>query len=310
MLGVPSLGAEHIEPLGEFHYESVKFVSEEFFASMKRGVVQPRDIVLYKDGADVGKTTMWDAGFPYERCCVNEHVFLLRAKPAVGQEFLYFWLTDSGNSVDVVNLNSNSAQPGLSQDALGSLSVVLPPEALRREFAAVSRPLLDGVFRNAKQNRELVGCARSCCPSCEWRTSPIRLCPSGSYRLMAPHKGVETDFELTTIERLETEGYEHILGAELDRSLEEVVLGDRLREIFEHRYATLPEESIDAAVARCARPVGVDTIRRNLDFHLLATKGFDVAVDRPGDPGAMSTFTRLTGSVRNPTSFSRSSAFD
>ena len=100
---------------------------------------------------------MWDAGFPYERCCVNEHVFLLRAKPAVGQEFLYFWLTDSGNSVDVVNLNSNSAQPGLSQDALGSLSVVLPPEALRREFAAVSRPLLDGVFRNAKQNRELVG---------------------------------------------------------------------------------------------------------------------------------------------------------
>ena len=28
--GVPSLGAEHIEPLGEFHYESVKFVSEEF----------------------------------------------------------------------------------------------------------------------------------------------------------------------------------------------------------------------------------------------------------------------------------------
>ena len=101
---------------------------------------------------------------------------------------------------------------------------------------------------------------------------------------MAPHKGVETDFELTTIERLETEGYEHILGAELDRSLEEVVLGDRLREFFEHRYATLPEESIDAAVARCARPVGVDTIRRNLDFHILATKGFDVAVDRPGEP--------------------------
>jgi len=35
--GVPSLGAEHIEPLGEFHYSKVKFVSEEFLASFVLG---------------------------------------------------------------------------------------------------------------------------------------------------------------------------------------------------------------------------------------------------------------------------------
>lgn len=96
------------------------------------------------------------------------------------------------------------------------------------------------------------------------------------------HRGAESDFELTTIERLAALGYEHLVGTELDRAHEEVILTDRLRTFLRSRYPDLPAASIDFAVARFSRPNGVDTLRRNLDFHVLATKGLEVPVDQQG----------------------------
>lgn len=46
---------------------------------------------------------------------------------------------------------------------------------------------------------------------------------------MAGHRGTETAFELTTIERLEQQDYKHLLGPELKRPHDEVVLKDLLR---------------------------------------------------------------------------------
>lgn len=96
------------------------------------------------------------------------------------------------------------------------------------------------------------------------------------------HRGAETDFELTTIERLEALGYEHSPAPELHRAPEEVVLVEDVRAFLEQEYPDLPAASIDFAVSRLTRPEGVDTIRRNLDFHTLLTKGFEVPVDEPG----------------------------
>ena len=44
-----------------------------------------------------------------------------------------------------------------------------------------------------------------------------------------PSRGTETEFELTTIERLERQGYDYIHGSELEREPHEVVLRDRLK---------------------------------------------------------------------------------
>jgi len=98
---------------------------------------------------------------------------------------------------------------------------------------------------------------------------------------MPSHRGTETDFERTTIERLELAGYTHLLGLELDRPHDQVVLRDLLRANLTHRYPTLPPAAIDDAVARLARPDGVDTIRRNRAFHKLLTHGFELPVQFP-----------------------------
>lgn len=100
-----------------------------------------------------------------------------------------------------------------------------------------------------------------------------------------PRRGTETDFELTTIERLLLPGYDYQHGEELARPHEEVVLRDILRGELARRYPDLPDPALDQVVARFARPEGVDTLRRNLAFHRDLTRGFEIKVERPdGQP--------------------------
>ncbi len=97
---------------------------------------------------------------------------------------------------------------------------------------------------------------------------------------MSRKHGTETEFELTTIERLIRQEYDYTHGEEIERDHEEVVLLDVLKARLSSRYPDLPESSIDEAVARLARPEGVDTLRRNRKFHDNLTKGIEIRVER------------------------------
>jgi type I restriction enzyme R subunit len=94
-------------------------------------------------------------------------------------------------------------------------------------------------------------------------------------------RGSESEFELTTIERLERLGYQHLLGLEIDRPHEEVVFRDRLRAALQQRYPDLPPAALDQAVTVISRPDGVDTLRRNQAFHRLLVRGFELKVEHP-----------------------------
>ncbi len=99
---------------------------------------------------------------------------------------------------------------------------------------------------------------------------------------MPLRRGTETDFELTTIERMEQLQYRHEIGLEIDRPHDEVVLKGVLRANLALRYPDLPPAALDEAVARISRPEGVDTIRRNMHFHhTMLTRGFDMPVEFP-----------------------------
>ena len=98
---------------------------------------------------------------------------------------------------------------------------------------------------------------------------------------MSGNRGTETTFELTTIERLEQLSYHHQHGEDLDRPHDEVVLKDVLRSTLARRYPELPAKAIDEAVAQLSRPQGVDTIRRNMTFHQMLVRGFELKVEFP-----------------------------
>lgn len=153
--GVPSIGAENVIGLGCYNYSSEKLITKDFFSKMKRGKLCDKDILIYKDGAYIGRTSLFQDGFPHLEAAVNEHVFLLHAADEHIQYYLFFTLYQQEYYQKMQKLNKNAAQPGINSKAMMSLPVLLPTEDILDGFDSFATPLMHIIFNLAKQNRRL-----------------------------------------------------------------------------------------------------------------------------------------------------------
>ena len=154
--GIPSIGAENVLGLGKYDYSKEKYVSEEFYNSMKKGKLKDWDVLLYKDGAQLGRKTMFALGFPHKKCCVNSHVFILRSNSRMNQCYLYFWLDQDYMTQKIIGLNANSAQPGINQPAVKGLPILIPPIDVLERFDDLVVPIIKNLFSNCLENNILV----------------------------------------------------------------------------------------------------------------------------------------------------------
>ena len=154
--GVPSLGAESVKGLAEFDYSNVKLIPEEFYRKLKRGKNRGNHILIYKDGAYIGKVTLFKYGFPFERFAINEHVFFMNSIRAEYQNYLYFTLKQSSYYTLMQNLNRNAAQPGLSQLDINRIKIIEPDQVTLVSFNDFVEPILKDVFQLAKKNHSLI----------------------------------------------------------------------------------------------------------------------------------------------------------
>jgi len=152
---VPSIGAENIIGLGKYDYSKEKFVTREFYEEMKKGHVISGDVLLYKDGAHIGRKSMFRDGFPHKECCINEHVFILRTTESCTQNYLYFWLDRSDITQKIKNLNTNVAQPGINKRKVYNLPILIPDKKTLYMFEENIDPLMAQLFNFAKQNNLL-----------------------------------------------------------------------------------------------------------------------------------------------------------
>ena len=122
---------------------------------MKKGIGQDKDILLYKDGAYIGKVTLFMDKFPFEQYAVNEHVFLIRAKNELYQYYLYYTLNQQQYFTQMQNLNRNAAQPGLTPKDLNIIKLYKPDEVTVSKFNNAVEPILHNIFSISKQNNNL-----------------------------------------------------------------------------------------------------------------------------------------------------------
>ena len=154
--GIPSIGAEKIERFGTYDYSGEKFISEEYFSKLKRGIITSGDVLLYKDGAYTGKSSMALDGFPHVKCAVNEHVFIIRTLNKKYQYFLYFTLQNDDIRKMIHGLAcGKAAQPGLNQPELLSVSIKLPPKDVLEVFEEQVNPLMHRIALNALESKHL-----------------------------------------------------------------------------------------------------------------------------------------------------------
>ena len=154
--GIPSLWAESIDSLWVFDYTSVKYISYEFYKSMKRWHIKDWDILLYKDWAYIWKVTKFWNKFPFEKCTVNEHVFLVRTDEPEYQNYLFFTLKTKEYFNLMQNLNRNAAQPWLSTKDIEWIKLLKPDVNVVNEFNKIIDPILNEIFILWKNNKKLM----------------------------------------------------------------------------------------------------------------------------------------------------------
>ncbi|GAA3650082.1 restriction endonuclease subunit S [Asaccharospora irregularis] len=153
--GIPSIGAENIIGLGKYDYSKEKYVTNEYFEKMQKGIVKSRDVLLYKDGAQLGRKTFFMDEFPHEKCCINSHVFILRSNEIISQEYLYLWLDQYHMTESIKNLNANSAQPGINQAQVKTLDILIPNKEIIMKFNQIIEILFKQIFSYCKSNKNL-----------------------------------------------------------------------------------------------------------------------------------------------------------
>ena len=112
--GIPSIGAEHLTADGGFCFDRIKYIPKEYASRLKRGRIQPGDVLIVKDGATTGKVSYVDQQYPFAESYVNEHVFICRPSQEVCGKYLFYFLrSNSGNSQIMVTFHG-AAQGGIS----------------------------------------------------------------------------------------------------------------------------------------------------------------------------------------------------
>ncbi|MCD6390283.1 MAG: DUF559 domain-containing protein [Desulfobulbaceae bacterium] len=156
--GIPSVGAENVIGLGRYNFSKEKYVPRDFFKVLQRkgAAVRPGDVLLYKDGAQIGRKTYFDCGFPHKECAVNEHVFIVRTKHPHYQRYLFFWLDQDWITQEIISLNSNSAQPGINKLGVRGLPLLMPSTEVVEEFDRVAKKFTDRLFKACHESRTLV----------------------------------------------------------------------------------------------------------------------------------------------------------
>ncbi len=129
--GIPSVGGEHIDGNGSILFQGMKFVSEDHFLGMKKGILRKGDVLVVKDGATTGKTGIFIHDI---EAAVNEHVFILRANESVNTYFLYS-VVRSSQFQETLKPFIKGIIGGISLE-IRQIKVPLPPLDVQREIVA------------------------------------------------------------------------------------------------------------------------------------------------------------------------------
>lgn len=137
-MGIPSLGAEHLDSNGGFNFKSVKFIPEEYFNGLKNGIIEKEDILIVKDGATTGKVSFICNDFPFGKAAVNEHVFLLKIdKSKASPKFAFHYLKCPQGQKDIMKDFRGATVGGISKGFVDFVKFELPSIPIQLHIANI-----------------------------------------------------------------------------------------------------------------------------------------------------------------------------
>jgi type I restriction enzyme, S subunit len=153
--GIPSIGAENIITIGEYNFNQEKLIPKSFFNKMKSGIIESGDVLMYKDGLNLGRVSMFKNNFPYNECCINSHAFILRTNEKISQNYLYFWLDQDFIKKLIISTGMRAAQPGINQTDVLDFPILVPERKIIDKFEKIINSKIKMIFNNANENKLL-----------------------------------------------------------------------------------------------------------------------------------------------------------
>lgn len=143
--GIPSIGAEHLNDIGGFRFDKIKYVPEDFYQKMLRGHICTGDVLVVKDGATTGKVSLVRSDFPYPKAVVNEHVFICRPAEGVLPAFLFWSLYSKEGQERILENFKGSAQGGINLGFAPGTIVLLAPLTEQKRIVTKVEELMERV---------------------------------------------------------------------------------------------------------------------------------------------------------------------
>lgn len=129
--GIPSIGGEQIDEKGNIRFNKMRYVSEQHFRSMKKGILQKNDVLIVKDGATTGKIGF----YPYDnQAAINEHVYLLRAKENIHPYYLLY-VVRARSFQDKLKPFIKGIIGGISRE-FANITIPVPPMDIQEKIVA------------------------------------------------------------------------------------------------------------------------------------------------------------------------------
>lgn len=157
--GVPSIGAENIKGLGCYDYSKTKYVTEEFAASLKKGIVKGYELLIYKDGGKPGyfipNFTIFGEGYPYEKMCINEHVFKLDFANKGYSLFAYFYFKTKQIMSYLNAQGAKAAIPGINSKDIETIMMPTLENECVRNYCNKVEDILTQILVLSKESSRL-----------------------------------------------------------------------------------------------------------------------------------------------------------
>lgn len=134
----PSLGAEHLTDVGGFFFNNMKYIPQEYYQNMQKGIIQKNDILIVKDGATTGKVAIVQHDFPFTEAAVNEHLFILRINISkYNPQFLSYYLRSNQGQGYLLKGFHGSAQGGITKSFVDIIKIPKIDIILQQRIAAL-----------------------------------------------------------------------------------------------------------------------------------------------------------------------------
>lgn len=133
--GIPYIRVLNLTWGAGLNLENLVYISEELNARIKNSELKPKDILIAKTGATIGKTAIVPATLPLSN--TTSHVGKITISDEYDAKFFFYAMTSFVVQKQIVDLSfMQTTRPELGIDGLKNLIVTFPPVATQKSISA------------------------------------------------------------------------------------------------------------------------------------------------------------------------------